>query len=207
LSRISHITPLVLKIDGAEQIVSGAGDRMQGFNPKTGELIWSVYQEGEGVVPSPVVADGLLVTSSGFDKSGKSTLRGIRLGGAKGDVTASHIKWEQKKGATTQPSPIYVTPYVYTVTDGGMMTCYQPQTGEIVWQERLGGAFSASPVYADGKIYLLNESAETTVIAPGSEFKVLARNKLGGRAQASMAVSGGSLFIRTTDGLFCVRSN
>jgi outer membrane protein assembly factor BamB len=205
LSRIAHVTPLVLQIDGMQQIVSGAGDRMQGFDPKTGALIWGVYQEGEGVVPSPVVANGLLVTASGYDKSGKTTLRGLRLGGAKGDVTSSHIKWEQKRGAPTLASPLFVKPHLYTLTDAGMLTCLKPEDGDIVWQERLGGSFSTSPVFADGRIYVLSESGETVVIAPGGEFKVLSRNKLEGRVQASMAVSGGALFIRTAQHLYCVR--
>lgn len=199
MSRIAHVTPIVTKIDGRDQLISGAGDRMQGFDPKTGELIWSIYQQGEGVTPSPVLGNGMLFASSGFEKT---TLRGIKLGGAKGDVTDSHIAWEQKKGVPTQPSPLFVKPYLYTISDGGIASCYKPESGEIVWQERVGGNFSASPVFADGRIYFLSEAAETTVIAPGTEFKVLAKNKLEGKAQSSMAVSGGKLFIRTDKNLY-----
>jgi len=174
---------------------------MQGFDLQTGKLIWSVYQQGEGVTPSPVAGGGMLFTSSGFEKT---TLRGIKLGGAKGDVTETHIVWEQKKGVPTQPSLLYVQPHVYAVTDGGIATCYQAKTGEIVWQERVGGNFSASPVFADDRIYFLNEAGETTVIEPGPEFKVLAKNKLEGRCQASTAVSQGKLFIRTEEDLYCI---
>ncbi len=201
MSRIAHITPFVWTVDGTEQIISGAGDRMQGFNPKTGELLWSVHAQGEGVSPSPVAAEGMLFASSGFEKT---TLRGMKLGGAKGDATATHIAWEQKKGVPTQSSPIYVKPYLYAITDGGVATCYQPASGEIVWQERVGGNFCASPVFADGRIYFLSEAGETTVIAPGPEFKVLAKNKLDGKCQASMAVSGGRFFIRTDKNLICI---
>lgn len=190
MSRIAHVTPIVTKIDGRDQLISGAGDRMQGFDPKTGELIWSIYQQGEGVTPSPVLGNGMLFASSGFEKT---TLRGIKLGGAKGDVTESHVVWEQKKGVPTQPSPLFVKPYLYTISDGGIASCYKPESGEIVWQERVGGNFSASP-----------EAAETTVIAPGAEFKVLAKNKLEGKAQSSMAVSGGKLFIRSDKNLYCI---
>jgi outer membrane protein assembly factor BamB len=201
LSRIAHVSPIVVPVEGEEQLISGAGDRMQGFDLKTGRLIWSVYQQGEGVAPSPVAGDGLLFASSGFEKT---TLRGIKPGGAKGDVTETHIVWEQIKGVPTQSSPLYVKPHVYAVTDGGIATCYEGRTGEIVWQERVGGNFSASPVFADGRIYFLNEAAETTVIAPGREFTVLAKNKLEGKCQASMAVSQGRLFVRTDKMLYCI---
>jgi outer membrane protein assembly factor BamB len=201
LSRIAHVTSFVAKVDGHDQLISGAGDFLGGFDPKTGERIWNIYAQGEGVTPSPVLGDGMLFASSGFEKT---TLRGVKLGGAKGDVTASHITWEQKKGVPTQPSPIYVKPYLYTISDGGVATCYNPANGEIVWQERVGGNFCASPVYADGKIYFLSEAGETTVITPGSEFKVLAKNPLGEKCQASIAVSDKRIFIRSDKNLFCV---
>jgi outer membrane protein assembly factor BamB len=203
LSRIAHVSPIVARVDGKEILISGAGDRMQGFDLKSGEQLWSVYTQGEGVTPSPVVGDGLLFASSGFEKT---TLRAIKLGQARGDVTESHIAWEQKKGVPTQPSPIYVKPHLYAITDGGIATCYQPETGDIVWQERIGGNHSASPIHADGKIYFLSEGGETTVIAARSEFKVLAKNPLDERCQASLAPAGGQLFIRTEKNLYCIGS-
>lgn len=201
MSRIAHVSPIVAKVDGKEILISGAGDRMQGFDLKSGELLWSIYAQGEGVTPSPVVGDGLLFASSGFEKT---TLRAVKLGKAKGDVTKTHIAWEQKKGVPTQPSLLYVKPYLYAITDGGIATCYQPDTGDIVWQERIGGNHSASPVFADGRIYFLSEAGETTAIAPGSEFKILARNPLNEKCQASIAVSQGSFFIRGEKNLFCI---
>ena len=65
------------------------------------------------------------------------------------------------------------------------------------WQHRLGGNFSASPVFADGRIYFQSEEGVTTVIAPGNKFRQLATNTLDGMTFASIAVSQGSLFIRT----------
>jgi len=150
-----------------------------------------------------VLGDGVVFASSGFEKP---TLRSVKLGGAKGDVTASHIAWEQKKGVPTQPSPLYVKPYLYAISDGGIISCYNPADGEIIWQDRANGNFSASPVYADGKIYFLSETGDTTVIEPGPQFKVLAKNSLGEKCQASMAVSGKRLFIRSDKNLFCIAS-
>ena len=183
------------------QLISCAGDCIQGFDPQTGDLLWNVASEGEGVTPSPVMGDGLIFTASGFVAP---TLRTVRTGG-QGDVTATHIAWEQRKGVPMQASPLYVKPYLYAVTDAGIVTCYRAATGEIVYQERLGGKYCASPVYADGRIYFLSEDGETVVLAAGAEFKILARNPLNERCQASLAVSGGRLFIRTDKHVVCLR--
>ena len=65
------------------------------------------------------------------------------------------------------------------------------------WMQRLGGNYSASPLFADGRIYFLSEEGTATVIAPGPQLNVLARNTLDGGTLASIAVSNGSLFIRS----------
>ena len=65
-SRIGHMTPAVVKVDGKDQIVSAAGDIINAFEPETGERIWWVTTGGEGVTPSPVFGDGVVYSSSGF---------------------------------------------------------------------------------------------------------------------------------------------
>jgi outer membrane protein assembly factor BamB len=201
LSRLAHVTPNVLRHKGADQIVSGAGDRVQGFDPTDGRLIWSIYSKGEGVTPSIVVGDGLVFSCSGFEAP---TIRAIRAGG-KGDVTQSHMAWEQKKGVPSLASLLYVKPNIYSVTDTGIVTCFRAATGDIAWQDRIGGKHAASPIYADGKIYFLTEAdGESVVIEAGPDLKILARNRIDEKCKASMAVSQGNLFIRSEQHLFCI---
>jgi len=47
-----------------------------------------------------------------------------------------------------------------------------------------------------GRIYFASEEGDTTVIAAGPEFKVLARNAIAGAMLASPAVARGSIFLR-----------
>jgi hypothetical protein len=68
--------------------------------------------------------------------------------------------------------------------------------------QRIGGDYSASPVLADGRIYFLSEEGAATVIARGKEFRKLATNVVDGETLASMAVSDGSIFIRTDSQLY-----
>ncbi len=201
LSRIAHASPLIMRARDGNQLLSIAGDVVQGFDLKNGSLLWSLYTQGEGLVPSPTFGDGLIFASSGFEKT---TLRAIKPP-RKGDMNATNsIVWEQRKGVPTQPSLLYLKPYLHAITDGGIATCYKADTGDIVYQERVGGNFSASPVSANGRIYFLSEAGDTTVIAAGPEFKILARNPLNEKCQASMAVSQRNLFIRTEKHLYCI---
>lgn len=200
MSRIAHASPVLLREKGETQLLSIAGDAVQGFDLKTGKRLWTVYCQGEGLVPTPVTGDGLIFASSGFEKT---TLRGIRTGG-KGDVTATHIAWEQKKGVPTQSSLLYSKPYLFAITDGGIAHCYKGDSGEIVWEERIGGNHCASPVLAEGRIYFLSEQGDTTIIEAKPEFKILGKNSIGEKCQASLAVSQGNIFIRSEKNLFCI---
>jgi outer membrane protein assembly factor BamB len=202
LSRIAHGMPAIWNApDGRVQVVSEAGDVVQGFDAQTGERLWSSQVIGEGKVPSTVIGEGLVFTAGGW--GGKESIKAFRLGG-QGDLQETQLVWQQKKGIPRVPSLLYVQPYLYSLSDGGIATCMTAATGEIVWQERLSGGFSASPVFAEGRIYCLGDKGETTVIEAGPEFKVLAKNPLGEKVQASMAVSQGRLFIRTEKNMICV---
>jgi len=202
VTRISHGTPtLWTGPDGRVQVVSEAGDVVQGFDRDTGEKLWTSTVEGEGKVPSTLVADGMVFTAGGF--RGRESIKAFRLG-EKGDLREKNLVWEQKKGNPKVPSMVHVKPYLFTVNDTGFATCLKADTGEVVWNERVSGGFSASPVHADGKLYLLDNNGDTTVIEAGPQFKVLAKNPLSEPTQASMAVAGGRLFIRTEKHLYCV---
>ena len=185
-SRLAHVTPNLMQVDGKMQLVSAAGDVVQGFNPDSGERLWSVYAQGEGVVPSIVIGGGLAYSISGFEAT---AIRAVAPGGT--------VAWEQTRSASHIPSMIYDAGLLYNIHENGVATCMDARTGAVIWQERVGGTHWASPVLADGRIYFLSEEGETTVIQTGREFKELTRNRLDEHTQASMAVSKGRLYIRT----------
>ncbi len=197
-SRVGHVTAIV--IDNGQTVVSAGGDRVQGHDVETGERIWSVYSRGEGVTPSPVLGKDLIFTSSGFEEP---TIRAIRPGG-NGDVTKSHIVWEQKRGVPALPSPLYVEPFLYTITRDNILHCIEAKTGDVVWRERLDGSYSASPLLAAGRIYITSEEGITTVLEPGPSYKEITQNTLDGKTMASIAVCKGNFFIRTGESLYCI---
>ena len=197
-SRVGHVTPIL--VDNGSQLVSAGGDRVQGFDPTTGKRIWSVYSQGEGVTPSPAVGGGLIYTSSGFEAP---TLRAIRLGG-KGEITKTHIAWEQKRGVAALSSLLYVKPYLYSISRDNILHCMEASSGKIVWMERLSGVHWASPVYADGRIYILSEEGVTLVLRPGPKYDEVARNEISDTCFASMAVSQGNFYIRSAQHLYCI---
>ena len=195
----AYSTPLVIRVGDRDELVSVGAYRAAAYDPQTGKEIWRVgYADGFSNVPRPVYGHGLVYIATGFQQP---SLLAVRADGA-GDVTKTHIAWTLKRGAPLTPSPLVVGDELYIVNDGGIASCLDAKTGETRWLQRLGGEYSASPVFADGRIYFLSEGGVATVIAPGKEFRKLATSSLDGETLASMAISDGSIFIRTDSHLY-----
>jgi outer membrane protein assembly factor BamB len=190
----------MIRVGERDEVVSVGAYRAAAYDPQTGREIWRVgYADGFSNVPRPVFGHGLVYIATGFQQP---SLLAVRADGA-GDVTKTHVAWTLRRAAPLTPSPLLVGDELYVVNDGGIATCLNATTGETHWVQRLGGGdYSASPIFADGRIYFLSEGGIATVIAPGKQFQVLARNALDGDTLASMAVSGGSIFIRTDSHLY-----
>jgi outer membrane protein assembly factor BamB len=196
--KFSFHTPLLIEVNGKQQVISAGSDVASAYDPKTGEEIWHVRYEGYSVIPRPVYGHGLLYIVTGYDRP---SLIAVRPDG-KGDVTNTHVAWRMTRNAPHTPSPLLVGDELYTVSDGGWASCLDAKTGRVHWSERLGGGFSASPLTADGKVYFQNEAGVGFVVRAGTKYELLAKNDLKERTLASYAAADGALFIRTAKHLY-----
>ncbi|MDO8795768.1 MAG: PQQ-binding-like beta-propeller repeat protein, partial [Vicinamibacterales bacterium] len=195
----AYSTPLVVRSGDRDLLISVGAFRTVAYDPLTGGEVWQVsYGDGFSNVPRPVAGHGLVYLATGFQQP---SLMAVRLGGT-GDVTKTHVAWTLSRGAPHTPSPVLAGDELYFVTDAGVASCVDARTGRVLWQQRMNGNFSASPVAADGRVYFQSEEGETTVIASGPAFRRLAVNALDGAMLASLAVSGGAIFIRTDTHLY-----
>lgn len=197
----SFSTPLVVSGPEGDELIINASQRLDAYDPTTGEPLWHTGEPNQFPVPAATYDDtGTLYTSRGH-RAGPYLA--IQLGG-RGDVTETHVRWRVPTGAPYISSILFYDGLLYMANGGGIVTAVEAETGERVWQERLGGVYSASPIAGDGKVYFFSESGETLVLAAGRELEVLARNDLGERVVASPAVADGWIFVRTDGALVAV---
>jgi hypothetical protein len=127
--------------------------------------------------------------------------------GGRGDVSKSHVLWSFDNGPDV-PTPVTDGTYVYSVTDNGVMYCLDAKTGkEIYGRQRLRpGTYSGSFVLADGKLYITNEDGVTSVVKAGPKFEILSENEFQDYSLSSPAISGGTMYFRTTKFLWAIGS-
>jgi outer membrane protein assembly factor BamB len=197
----SWCTPIVVRVEDHDELILGVPEKVKGFDPKTGKELWSCSGLGKLVYPSPVYADGVVVAMSGYHGPDLA----VRAGG-KGDVTRTHRLWHHtRQNPQRIGSPVIVGEHVFLVNENGTAQCFELKTGKEVWTNaRLGGTFWGSLVAADGKLYVTSMAGDAFVLAAEPRFRQLARNPLGERVLASIAISDGDLFIRSYKHLWCI---
>jgi hypothetical protein len=198
-------TPILVPVArGKQELVVAIAGKVLGFDPATGELLWSCATGiGWYMVPS-LVNDKEMVYCIGGRSGGGLAVRA----GGRGDVTQSRRIWTITKGSNVS-SPIFHEGHLYFLHENnGIAYCVEAATGKLVFEERLAGAgqFYASPILADGRLYAVGRRGTVFALAVKPQFEQLARNEMGDRSSfdASPAVDGSRLLIRSDKFLYCL---
>jgi len=198
-------TPVLVDLPGGKtELVVAVDGQLLGFDPATGEALWTCAGIEGYVAPSAVAHDGI-VYAIGRERVAVA----VRAGG-RGDVTATHRLWIANKGSNT-PSPVYHDGYLYFAKRlGGILCCLDATSGAVVYERRLSppsGDIYASPLLADGRIYYVSRRNGAYVLAAKPEFELLAHNKIStddSVFNASPAALDGRLLLRSDRYLYCV---
>ena len=195
-----NTTPLLIDVQGKPQLVILASQVLQSVNPADGEPLWWCTA-ARGFASSPLYSSGLIYADLGEDKSALA----VDPAG-QGDVTATHVKWKVPSVTGVWGSAVADGEYVYRADESSDITCRSLTTGKKVYTETLPNVSpQASPIAtADGRIYFVG-AGKSYVIKAGPKFEVIGGGHVGGwDIGASPAVSGGRIFVRDGEALYCI---
>jgi outer membrane protein assembly factor BamB len=192
----SWATPLIARVGDEDHLIFPAPFKLSGYDPKTGKELWWAKIGGSYCYSSPLFVDGLAIYNGSL----------LKLGG-RGDVTKDQLRY--KVGSMYISTAVIAGDHLYTLNNVGVPACYEWKTGKELWKDQVGprpGGREAwgSLVYADGRVYLTDRRGDTVVFAAGPKYEHLALNKLDEHTDASIAIAGGDLFIRTHKHLWCI---
>jgi outer membrane protein assembly factor BamB len=171
------------------------------------KIMYRLFKSADKIIGN---GDGV-VTEEEWNRAFSSTNGGLvrtRLNG-KGDVTRTHVGWRYAKGLPYLTGPLLYNEILYVIRGGGILTTFNPETGELLRQERLKdaiGDYYASPVAADGKIYFVNKEGKVTVIRAGANWEILSSGDLDEQVIAAPAIADSRIYIRTEGTLYCFGS-
>ena len=218
--RKGYATGQIAIIEGKPVLLSNGAKAHYGYDPLTGKELWQVEnQPFHSTGARPLYGHGLIFFAAGFSKGHFYAIKpppasawkaGNILDASKDSDPAPgkpQLAWKLTKGVPETPSPILHDDHLYLVDNSGMASCVEAKTGKIVWSERLGlKAVYASPVFAEGHVYAADREGKCVVFAAAPEFKLLGESKLDGPIEASPAISGKALYLRTAKTLYRIEN-
>jgi hypothetical protein len=104
------------------------------------------------------------------------------------------------------PSSVIVGARLFQVSDRGMASAVDLETGETLWQERLGEDHCASLLASGDLIYAFGVEGKATVFRAGGAFEKLHECQLEAGFMASPAVHGDALILRTKTHLYRIEA-
>lgn len=197
----AYSTPTLIQVDGRDLLISPFASATIAYAPKTGDAVWTVRHGGMNGAGRPLFGNGLVYISTA---DGPNPLVAVRPQGS-GDIT-DNIVWKSNKSIPKRPSQILVDEHLYMINDGGVASCLEAATGKVIWSKRLPGEYWASPLYANGLIYCFSQTGEIPVFKAATELDLVAENKLGDGFNASPAVAGNALILRSKSHLYRIEN-
>lgn len=200
----SWSTPCIADVPGGSpELILNQKNQIFAFDPITGEKLWWCDGVQDYIVPVPVFHDGIAYCLGG--RSNRAIA--VKLGG-RGDVTKTHKLWEVTIGANVT-SPVYYDGHLYWASDKAIENCLRASDGSEVYRERLPtrARIYSSIVRAGNKLYVTTRDQGILVLAAKPEYQELAINVIESDetlVNASPAVSGNQLLLRTDSYLYCI---
>jgi outer membrane protein assembly factor BamB len=198
--RAAYSTPCVFQpAHGAPQvIVTSSSEGVTSLDAATGKLNWALPLFKNRVVSSPVLAAGLIVVTSGSGGGGLQFFA-VRPGDPARAIKPA-VAYEIKKG--TLPLPYVPTSVsdgrlLFLFGDQGVVSCIRAAGGEPCWRERVDVKFFGSPVLAGDRLYCVARDGQMVVLAAAERYRLLARFDLGEASNATPAIAGGVMYLRT----------
>ena len=171
-------SPIIINVDGQDQLVVFVKDLVAGLEPNTGEILWQHPHRTEyGInVSTPVWGkDNLLFVSSAYD----SGSRGLRLSHKDGK-TSIQEQWFNRKMQIHHGTAVRIDDIIYSsIGDFGpaFLTAVDAKTGQIVLRQR--GFAKANLVAVGRELILLDEDGELAIVIPTpDQFEILVRAQI-----------------------------
>ncbi len=202
----SWATPVTADVNGKTQVIVSATKLIRSYDLKTGDLIWQCSGQTANVIPSPIVALGMVFCTSGFRGSALQAIDLERTGDLSG---TDAVRWQVNKATPYVPSPILYGDRIYVcAVNKAVVSCYDATTGKPHFVEqplKEVGELYASPVGAADRVYFVGREGTTQVIRNAGQFEILATNKLDDKIDASPAIAGNELYLKGKRNLYCIR--
>lgn len=191
----SHSSPIVIRVDGKDEVVLLAGSEVVGMEPETGEIEWR-YPFQSNVMTPLWGDDGILFISTYITSPDRGS-RGLKLSRKDGKVHVEEI-WATKDLRVGYTNAVRSGKFILACSgedDEFFMMAIEAATGKIAWQ--VPGFGMANLTFADGKLFILDNESLVLGIPKPDGLEVKSKFQLFKKSiWANATIGGKRLFAR-----------
>ncbi len=185
-----------------QELILACPGKLHAVDPLSGEELWTCDGLDNQIFPTPLQIGDLVVCLG-------SQAMAVRLGGS-GDVTDTHRVWFEEQDRARIGTAVEFDGQILANSMQGIVEALDPLTGKRAWQQRLanakGGGSWSSLVRAGERVFATNQDGTIFVFKTRPEFELLAENELQERTNATPALAGDCIYLRTDKNLWCIGS-
>ena len=202
----AYSSPLLINVDGLDQLVVLMDGTMFAVNPNNGDLQWETpFRASYGIaVATPVWGPGNLLFFSAEYDAGAKVMRLERTGN---QVKATEV-WTSNRLRLHHGNAMCIGGTLYFSSGGkgsvAIFTAVDFSSGKVLWQDR--GIAKATFVWADQKLITLNGDGDLMIVHPTPQgFKVASKaSLLTSLAWTPPVLVGSRLYIRDRRNMMAV---
>ncbi len=194
----SWATPIVIQAGGREQLITCANPWVIAYSPADGAELWRIAVLGGDVAASPVYAGGRVLVANVNGRAAAIDPTGS------GELPTESLLWSFEESLPDTCSPLATDRFVFLLTSVGILTCLDAATGVKLWDHDFLTLFRSSPSLCADRLYLLGQDGQMFIVRAGDRFEQLGTAALGEPSTCSPAFSGGRIYLRGEQNLYCV---
>ncbi|MEM7782002.1 MAG: PQQ-binding-like beta-propeller repeat protein [Planctomycetota bacterium] len=199
-------TPLVTRHKNRLQLITNGTEAIRSYDLATGEIIWQTTGTTLNAIPCPVRYEDNVILMAGY--RGNRAVSIPLASATKNGKASLDVAWDVRQHTPYVTSPLVLGNRIYfTKSLVAILNCLDVRTGKPIFElTRMPGLnrMYASPVAAKDRIYFTSREGTTLVIKDSDKLEILATNRLDEEIDASPAIVGNQIFLRSKKHLYCI---
>ncbi len=202
--RPGYSTPIVVRLDGRDQVLLWTADGAHGIDPSSGARLWQAPFETSSydvAIISPVFRGKRVFVSGYWDGAEAFEIE---------DAGKPRSVWKARVPSCLMATPLQRDGHLFVLDKNRGLLCLDWETGKVLWDDGhkltpSGRNPHASLVWADGRCAALNSEGELVVARLSSGgYEEIGRAAIISPTWAHPAFAGREVFARSDSEIVCV---